>query len=78
MAQGFKQIDGIDFTETYALTALIASIQIELIWACAKGWEIHQKDVKTAFLNGELNEEIYMTLPKMNYLPKLKLCHRRS
>ena len=66
VAQGFKQIVGIDLTETCAPIALIASIRVKLIKACAQGWEIHQMDVKTTFLNGELNEEIYMTLPKMN------------
>ena len=40
-AQGFKQIAGIDFRETYASTALITSIRVELIKTCAQGWEIH-------------------------------------
>ena len=60
VAQGFKQIAGIDFTETYAPTASIASICVELIKAYAQGWEIHQMDAKTYFLNGELNEEKYI------------------
>ena len=51
VAQGFKQIAGIDFIETYAPTALIASIRIKLIKACAQCWEIHQMDVKKTFLN---------------------------
>ena len=78
VAQGFQQIAGIDFTETYAPTALIASIRIELIKACAQGWEIHQMDVKTTFLNGELNEEIYMTLPKMNKEEPTQTCRLKK
>ena len=78
MTQGFKQISSIDFTETYAPTTLIPSIRVELIKACAQGWEIHQMDVKTTFLNGELNEEIYMTLPKMNKEEPTQTCRLKK
>ena len=77
MAQGFKQIVGIDFIKNYAQTNLIASIRVELIKACAQGWEIHQMDVKISFLNGELNENIYMTLPKMEE-PTQTCQHKKS
>ena len=64
VARGFSQVEGLDFTETFAPVAKFTSIRILLSLAAAHDWECHHMDVKTAFLNGELEEEIYMEQPK--------------
>ncbi|KAJ9567153.1 hypothetical protein OSB04_003119 [Centaurea solstitialis] len=62
--QGFRQKEGIDFFDTYAPVARITTIRLLLALAAIHNLVIHQMDVKTAFLNGELNEEIYMRQPE--------------
>ncbi|KAL8119964.1 hypothetical protein AgCh_017189 [Apium graveolens] len=64
VAKGFKQRQGIDFDETFSPVALLKSIRILLAIAAYYDYEIWQMDVKTAFLNGELEEEVYMTQPQ--------------
>ncbi|NDA63213.1 MAG: hypothetical protein EBX50_14410 [Chitinophagia bacterium] len=64
VAKGYSQVEGLDFTETFAPVAKFSSIRILLSFAAAKDWECHHMDVKTAFLNGELEEEIYMEQPE--------------
>ncbi|RVW69235.1 Retrovirus-related Pol polyprotein from transposon TNT 1-94 [Vitis vinifera] len=64
VAQGFKQIEGIDFDETFALVARLESIQILLVVACVWKFKLFQMDVKSAFLNGILDEEVYVEQPK--------------
>jgi len=64
MARGFSQIYGIDYLDTYAPVVKLASIRILLAIAAIFGLEIHQMDVVTAFLAGELEEEIYMEQPE--------------
>ncbi|TFY79108.1 hypothetical protein EWM64_g4908 [Hericium alpestre] len=63
MAQGFSQIPGVDFTDTFALVAKLSSIRILVVLAARFNWELHQMDVKNAYLNGDLDEEIYMKQP---------------
>ncbi len=63
-ARGFTQTFGVDYNETFALVAKFVSICYILALAAIKDMEIHQMDVKTAFLNGDLEEEIYMEQPK--------------
>ena len=60
VARGFSQIYGIDYLDTYAPVIKLASIRILLAIAAIYGLEIHQMDVVTAFLAGDLEEEIYM------------------
>ncbi|GJR14175.1 zinc finger, CCHC-type containing protein [Tanacetum coccineum] len=55
--QGFKQNSGIDYFDTYALVARISTIRLLVAMASIHNLIIHQMDVKTAFLNGELDEE---------------------
>ena len=63
MAQGFSQVEGVDYDETFAPVAHYTSI-ISLLSIVAKmDWNIHQMDVKTAFLNGIIQEEIYVEQP---------------
>ncbi|PSR73944.1 hypothetical protein PHLCEN_2v10251 [Hermanssonia centrifuga] len=63
VAQGFTQVKGIDYTETFAPVAKFISIRTLLSLAAKLDLEIHQMDVKSAFLNGDLDEEIYMKCP---------------
>ncbi|GJV07539.1 retrovirus-related pol polyprotein from transposon TNT 1-94 [Tanacetum coccineum] len=61
VAQGFRQEEGIDFEESFAPVARIEAISIFLANAAHKNMTIYQMDVKTAFLNGELKEEVYVS-----------------
>ncbi|GJU33840.1 retrovirus-related pol polyprotein from transposon TNT 1-94 [Tanacetum coccineum] len=63
VAQGYNQQEGIDYDETYALVARLESIRILLAYACALDFKLFQMDVKRAFLNGFINEEIYVAQP---------------
>ena len=60
MAKGFKQIQGVDYDETFSPVAMLKSIQILLAIAAFYDYEIWQMDVKTAFLNKNLSEDVYM------------------
>ena len=60
VTQSFTQKEGIDYFDTYAPVARIATIRVLIALASIYKLEIHQMDVKIAFLNRELDEEIYM------------------
>lgn len=62
--QGFKQREGVDYFDTYAPVARITTIRLLIALASIHGLVIHQMDVKTAFLNGDLDEEVYMKQPE--------------
>ncbi|KAK8631738.1 hypothetical protein V6N13_028518 [Hibiscus sabdariffa] len=64
VAKGFRQIHGIDYDETFSPIAMFKSIRILLAIAAFHDYEIWQMDVKTAFLNGKLEEDVYMTQPE--------------
>ena len=64
MANVFNQIQGVDYDETFSPVAMLKSIRIVLAIAAYFDYEIWQMDVKTAFLNGNLYEDVYMTQPK--------------
>ena len=63
VAQGYSQKYGIDYDETFFPVARFSSICTLLAFAVEMGMQIHQMDVVTAFLNGDLKEEIYMQQP---------------
>lgn len=62
--KGYSQIDGIDFDETFALVARLEDIRIFLSFSIYKNFKLFQMDVKTTFLNGDLEEEVYMDQPE--------------
>lgn len=64
VAQGFSQVEGIDYTEVFAPVVKHVSIRIMLSLVANEDFELEQLDVKTAFLNGELEEEIFMNQPE--------------
>ncbi|GJX04053.1 retrovirus-related pol polyprotein from transposon TNT 1-94 [Tanacetum coccineum] len=64
VAQGFRQEEGIDFEESFAPVARIEAIRIFVANAAHKNMTIYQMDIKTAFLNGELKEEVYVSQPE--------------
>ncbi|GKA62014.1 retrovirus-related pol polyprotein from transposon TNT 1-94 [Tanacetum coccineum] len=64
VAKGFRQEEGIDFEESFAPVARIKAIRIFVANAAHKNMTIYQMDVKTAFLNGELREEVYVSQPE--------------
>ena len=60
VAKGYIQKEGADFLDTYALVAYLTTMRVLLALVASHGLLIHEMDVKTIFLNGELEEEIYM------------------
>ncbi|GJW61925.1 zinc finger, CCHC-type containing protein [Tanacetum coccineum] len=67
--QGFKQKSGIEYFDTYAPVAHISTIRMLIAMALIHNLVIHQMDVKTAFLNGDLDEEVYMNQPQGFIMP---------
>ncbi|WVZ76135.1 LOW QUALITY PROTEIN: hypothetical protein U9M48_024133 [Paspalum notatum var. saurae] len=63
IAQGFCQKEGIDYEETFAPVARLEAIRILLAFATSKGFKLQQMDVKSAFLNGFIEEEVYVRQP---------------
>ena len=64
IAQGYSQMEGADYDETFAPVACMESIRILLALACHLKFKFYQMDVKTTFLNGFLKEYVYVTQPK--------------
>ena len=60
MAQGFSQIKGIDYDETFAPVTRYSSIRSILALSAQMGWHIHQMDVKIVFFNEIIEEEVYI------------------
>jgi hypothetical protein len=63
VCKGYAQVEGIDYGETFSPVARMESIRLILAYASSKHIKVYQMDVKSAFLNGELEEEVYMEQP---------------
>ena len=76
VAKGFTQEYGIDYEETFALVARISSVHVLLVVvAAASKWDLFQMDVKNAFFNRDLSEEVYMQPPPGLSVESSKVCH---
>ena len=64
MARGFQQTEGVTFSEIFAPVVRWSTIRTILALAAGYSWPIHQMDVITAFLNGDLTDEVYMEIPE--------------
>ena len=80
VAKGYNQEEGIDFDETYALVARLQAMRLLLAYPCMCNFKLHQMDVKSAFLNDFLNEEVCVPQPPgfedhlySNHVFKLKM-----
>ena len=63
VARGFVQREGINFEEVFVPVACMESIRLLLALAAAKDWHVHHLDVKSAFLNGQLEETVFVRQP---------------
>ena len=63
VGRGFSQQEGIDYEETFSQTTRYRNFPSLISLAASMGWNIHQMDVKTAFLNGTIDEEVYIEQP---------------
>ena len=63
VVEGYKKKEGLNYFDTYSPVTRITSIRMLIVLAAVHDLKIHQMDVKTTFLNGELEEEIYMEQP---------------
>ena len=64
VAKGYVQRHGIDFDEVFALVARIETIRVLIALAASNTWEVHHLDVKTAFLHGDLKEDVFVSQPE--------------
>jgi hypothetical protein len=79
MDRGFSQVEGIDYEEIFSHVSRYTSIHTIISLAAFMGWRLHEMDVKETFLNGEIEEEVYIEQPngfviheKESYVCKLK------
>jgi hypothetical protein len=80
VAQGFLQREGINFDDAFAPVAWMESVRLLLALAAQDGWHVHHMDVKSAFLNSDLKEEVYMHQPPGFAIPDKegKVLHLRK
>ena len=64
VAKGYSQKEGIDYEETFAPTMRYTTVRSLALLVATMGWNIHQMDVKTSFLNGTIDEEVYIEQPE--------------
>jgi hypothetical protein len=63
VAQGYTQVEGLDFDETFALVTRLEAIRILLAYVCSRNIKLYQMDVKSDFLNGKISELVYVEQP---------------
>ena len=78
VARGFTQEYGIDYEETFAPVARLTTVRTLIALATVRRWKLFQMDVKNAFLNGDLKEEVYMQPPPGLDCPPGKVCKLRK
>jgi hypothetical protein len=71
IAQGFSQVEGLDFGETFALVACLEVIRILLAFATSKRLKLYQMNVKSAFVNGVIQNEVYVRQPQVLRTPSI-------
>jgi len=76
--RGFTQKYGVDYLEVFSPVVKMATIRTVIALATAKGWGLYQLDVNNAFLLGDLDAEVYMTVPQGLPNPTNKVCHLRK
>jgi hypothetical protein len=64
VVKGYAQRRGIDYDEVFAPVARLDTVRLLISLGALKGWEVHHMDVKSAFLNGDLREEVYVEQPE--------------
>ena len=64
VAKGFSQVQGVEYTKTFAPVAKMDSIRLVLSISASKHWEVHHMDVNSDFLHGDLQDEIYIKHPE--------------
>jgi hypothetical protein len=73
VAQGYGQVEGLDFGKTFTSVAHLEAIRILLVFAVSKEFKLYQMDVKSAFLNGVIQEEMYVRQPPGFESPKYQI-----
>jgi hypothetical protein len=63
VAKGYVQQPGIDFDEVFPPVVRLETVRMLLVYAANEGWVVHHMDVNSAFLNGDLQEEVFVTQP---------------
>jgi hypothetical protein len=80
VCKGYAQVEGVDFEETFSPVARIEAIRMFLDFACYIKFKVYQMDVKSTFLNGDLEEEVYVEQPEGFLLTDKKdyVCHLKK
>ncbi|KAL0321959.1 UNVERIFIED_CONTAM: Retrovirus-related Pol polyprotein from transposon RE1 [Sesamum calycinum] len=74
VANGYNQVEGIDYMDSFSLVAKAVTIRMLLSVAASKNWLLHHVDVNNAFLHRYLEEDIYRQLPKGYHIPHGHVC----